>query len=201
MIIEYNRASAFICPFCSRVTTRKLTPFSFSGRKSIKYICSTKGCREECGRTFVKSGGYLTEIECPICGELHSFSTKYNNFWYNANIIYKCPNSDVSIFFMGSDEKAKEYPEKMMKEYKESFDFFEGETEITELLLDMMDCLTKLDMKKKIYCTCGSKDISYTVEMGDINLTCGRCGRSRAIEINEENLKMLLNAEAVIIEN
>lgn len=201
MIIEYKRASAFICPFCSEITVKKITPFSFSGRDSIRYICSTRGCREECGRTTVKGSRYTTDVECPVCGEIHSFATKYNNFWHNANIIYKCPNSDVSIFFVGSDENVKKYPEKMLKEYNDTFELLEGEPEISPVLMEMVDCLNTLDRKKKISCVCGSKSILYEADSDDIILTCRNCRRSRAIEVNEANLAMLLNAEAINIEN
>ncbi|MCD8391464.1 MAG: hypothetical protein LUD03_06460 [Firmicutes bacterium] len=201
MIIEYKRSSAFICPFCSEVTTKNITPFNFSGNNMIRYICSTKGCREECGRTISKNGKYVTDVECPICGALHSYTTKYNNFWHNANIIYRCPNSDVSVFFIGNNENIKVYPEKMLKEYTETFELFDDTSEISPILPDMIDCLNQLNKCKKISCVCGSKNILYTADGGDIILACRKCRRQRTIEINETNLAMLLNAEAITIEN
>lgn len=204
MLVELKRTVAYICPFCSNISSKILSVFNFSGAARVKLICPTHGCHETCVSIHPnKNTKYKIDIECPLCGETHSYTVSYENFWHKKLLTYKCPAAGIDIFFIGERQEV----ERILNESNDSFAGImddldtENETDTFNIIYEMIERLHTLMDHHKVSCTCGSEDHAMTVTDGNIVLTCRRCKNSKVIETNEENLTRLLNVNAIVIGN
>ena len=201
MIIKYERTTAYICPFCSNLTKKKISAFDFSGRDHKPLLCSTPGCREECAKITVKNDKYKISVECPICGDAHTFSVPSAKFWNKKLLMYKCPVSGIDIIFFGEEDTVEKTVTERSVDYTSILPDYDDNSEESEMLYEILDCVHELRDKHKISCLCGSESVSIQVINNCLVLVCDKCGRLRVIETNEHNLAMLLNAEAIVIGN
>lgn len=201
MVIKYERFGAYICPFCSSLSKKSITPFSFSGCNTIKLICPTKGCNEKCVSITHKNKKYLFDIECPICSDTHSYTLTNQKFWNNSVITYKCPVSNINMFFWGENKDVDNATTEMNDEYNDILTSYGINTETPDLLYEILECIEDLKDLNKICCTCGNHNITIQIINNAVTLVCNECKKVRVIEITEYNLAMLLNAEVIIIGN
>ena len=117
MIVKYERTAAYICPFCSNLTKKKISPFDFSGREQKPLLCSTLGCREECAKISFKNDKYKITVECPICGDAHAFTAQSAKFWNKKLLTYKCPVSGIDIMFFGEEDAVEKTVTERSGEY------------------------------------------------------------------------------------
>ena len=75
MVVEMKRTVAYICPVCSNISSKYVTIFDFSGAGKATFVCPTHGCREKCVTISVKGAGYKINVECPLCGGNHSYTS------------------------------------------------------------------------------------------------------------------------------
>ena len=108
MLLDYKRVVAYICPFCSNLSTRKLSLFNFSGGTDVKLICPVNGCHEECASIHQGKNKYRIDIECPLCGETHTHTIKPVSFWNKRLVTYKCPETNVDIFYIGEHDAVED---------------------------------------------------------------------------------------------
>ena len=80
VLVDLKRIVAYICPFCSNMSSKSLSIFNFSGKDKVQLICPTHGCHETCVTIAEKHDKYKFDIECPICGDNHSYTTTKENF-------------------------------------------------------------------------------------------------------------------------
>ncbi len=201
MLVDLKRTVAYICPFCSNISSRVLSVFNFSGTDRIQLICPTHNCHEVCVNITQKSDRYKIDVECPLCGERHTYSISRDSFWHKKIITYKCPAAGIDIFFAGGEkdvekklcESTELYPEALEELYEED------EDESFNLLYMIIERLHKLKDRRRISCVCGHEDVDFNIINGNIILTCARCKKSKLIETSEETLTRLLNAHAIII--
>ncbi len=201
MIVKYERTAAYICPFCSNLTKKKISAFDFSGRVKAPLLCSTTGCREECARIALKNEKYKITVECPICGDAHSFTAAPVKFWNKRLLTYKCPVSGIDIIFLGEEKDVDAAVAEHTVEYADILPDYDDNSAESEMLYEILDCVHELRDNGKISCVCGSESISVQLINSCLVLVCDRCERVRVIETNEHNLAMLLNAEAIVIGN
>lgn len=201
MIVKYERTAAYICPFCSNLTKKKIGAFDFSGRDNKPLLCSTLGCREECAKISVKNEKYKISVECPICGDSHVFAAPLAKFWNKKLLTYKCPMSNIDIMFFGEDDSVEHAVTEHSGEYSDIIPDFDDNSTESEMLYDILDCVHELRNEGRISCVCGSESVSIQLINNCLVLVCDKCGRVRVIETNEHNLAMLLNAEAIVIGN
>ncbi|MCH5210322.1 MAG: hypothetical protein J1F01_05090 [Oscillospiraceae bacterium] len=202
MLVDLKKAVAYICPFCSNISSRMLSVFNFSGTERIQLICPTHGCHEVCVNIIMKNNRYKLDIECPLCGEMHSYSIAKDSFWHKDILTYKCPVAGIDIFFAGDENEVEKKLNESTDVYSD-IDYFEEdyEDESFSLLYAIIDRLHKLKDKHHISCICGHDDIDFNIVNGNIILTCTACGKSKVIDTNEDTLTRLLNSHAVIIGN
>ena len=181
VLVDLKRIVAYICPFCSNMSSKSLSIFNFSGKE--------------------KHDKYKFDIECPICGDNHSYTTTKENFWNKPLLTYKCPVAGIDVFFAGE----KDLVENMLNENTDMFsdildEFDDDDSDISfNLIYSIIERLHALQESHNISCACGSEDIELNIINGNIILTCLQCKKSKAIETTEENLTRLLNAKAIII--
>ena len=199
MIIKYERTGSYICPFCSNTARKTITPFDFSGNEKIRFFCPTKGCNEKCVSISYKNKKYRFDIECPICNETHSYTITKSKFWNGSVLSYKCPVSDIDMFFWGNYKDIDNAYIKINEDYNNILSDYNINADLSYLLYEMLDCAEELNTENKVYCTCGNHNILIQIVNNSLTLTCEDCNKVRVIEINEDNLTMLLNAEAIII--
>ena len=99
VLVDLKRIVAYICPFCSNMSSKSLSIFNFSGKDKVQLICPTHGCHETCVTIAEKHDKYKFDIECPICGDNHSYTTTKENFWNKPLLTYKCPVAGIDVFF------------------------------------------------------------------------------------------------------
>ena len=196
---------AYICPFCSNISSKLISVFNFSGADKLKLICPTHGCHETCVSITQKNEKYKIDIECPLCSERHTYTINRDNFWHKPLITYKCPVAGIDIFFAGERAKVEKVLDDNSEIYSDIVDEFSEEFRIGDddtafnLLYAIIEQLHKLKNSRKITCLCGETDIDLNVINGNIVLACPKCGRTKIIESNEETLTRLLNTNAVVL--
>ena len=201
MLVDLKRTVAYVCPFCSNISSKILSVFNFSGTDGIQLICPTHGCHEVCVYITQKNNRYKIDIECPLCGERHSYSISRESFWHKSIITYKCPVAGIDIFFAGEEAEVE-------RRLNDSTDMYsdiigdsapEEDEETFNLLYAIIDRLHKLHERHRISCVCGHEEIDFNIVNGNVILTCTRCKKAKVIETSEDALTRLLNAHAVVI--
>lgn len=201
MIIDLKRIVAYICPFCSGISKRKLDIFQFSGGASLNLVCHTEGCHETCVTVKPRKEKYHIEIECPLCGDNHNFVVSQKTFWEKDLLTYQCPLSAMRIFYIGTHDKVEQALTSDAELLEEMSEQFAEEDDELNLIYEILECLQQLAGSGKIYCCCGNEHVSMNLDGEQILLTCSRCNRKKTIEISDETLAMLLNAEALVLGN
>lgn len=201
VLVDLKRIVAYICPFCSNISSKALSVFNFSGTERVKLICPTHGCHETCVYITQKNSKYKLDIECPLCGETHSYSISKENFWHKPLITYKCPVAGIDIFFAGERKEVENTLDENSDVYSDVIDDFDNDEEDASfnLLYAIIERLHILKDKHHISCACGSEDVELNIINGNIIITCICCNKSKVIEATEENLTRLLNAHAIVI--
>lgn len=201
MLVDLKRIAAYICPFCSNISSKSLSIFNFSGADKVQLICPTHGCHETCVYITPKRKKYKLDILCPLCGETHSYTVSAEGFWHKPLIAYKCPGAGMDIFFVGEKTEVERALEENSDIYSDVIDDMDDglDNSIFNLLYAIIERLHILKDAHKLSCSCGSENIELNVINGNILLTCMRCHRTRVIETTEDNLIHLLNAKAIII--
>ena len=199
MIVKYERTAAYVCPFCSNLTKRQIGAFDLSLRDRTPLRCSTPGCREECAKISYKKDKYKITVECPVCGDAHAFAAQRVKFWNKRLLTYKCPISGIDIIFFGEEDAVGKAIAEHTPEFADIIPDYDDNSEESEMLYEILDCVHELRDNDLISCVCRSHNISIQIINNCVVLVCERCGRVRVIETNEHNLAMLLNAEAIVI--
>ena len=201
MLVDLKRTVAYICPFCSNISSRILSVFNFSGAEKLQLICPTHNCHEVCVGITQKNNRYKLDIECPLCGDMHSYTIAKDSFWHKNIITYKCPVAGIDIFFAGDEDEVENKLNESADMYSDVIDGFDEdeEDESFSLLYAIIDRLHKLKDRHHISCVCGHENIDFNIVNGNIILTCERCHKSKVIETSEDTLTRLLNSNTVII--
>lgn len=110
MSVTLNKVSryiAYICPLCMQINTKSVNIFKISSSSPIEFLCSFDDCLEECVYISRLKDKFKIEIECPVCGEIHIFKISSSGFLFKDLLTFKCPESNIDIFFVGDNENVK----------------------------------------------------------------------------------------------
>ena len=202
MVVEMKRTVAYICPVCSNISSKYVTIFDFSGAGKATFVCPTHGCREKCVTISVKGAGYKINVECPLCGGNHSYTSSKSGFWKKKLISYKCPAAGMDIFFAGEKKEVEKTLEYSTDIYSDIIDEYDNEDDMVfNILFSIIERLNRLSDAHRIECVCGCEKVLVNVKEGNIVISCPRCGRSKTIAATEDNLTRVLNTERIIIGN
>lgn len=184
-----------MCPFCSSTTVEYIDVFSFSGNCGITLNCSDVYCKEKCVIISQKSEKYIIIVDCPVCGETHSYPISKSAFWSRELLEFECPNSLISVFFCGEDIPVKEAVvrnEKDIAEFSESLEDFSDEIKI---VFETLDILHELLSKESLVCPCGCNSILLEMSNDGIILLCEACETKHKITPSHELLNKLRNTK------
>ncbi|MDD6484990.1 MAG: hypothetical protein PUF72_10565 [Clostridiales bacterium] len=196
MLINLNKKIAFICPFCSEINSEELSLFKLSGGRT-GFDCMHRGCGEECVCIEHKKDKYRIQVECPICADLHTFTISADAFLNKPVTIFKCPVSDIDIFYAGEGEAVDKALNSGLEQYSDMImPFFPDDIDI---LSQMLEVIERLSGSGDVSCSCGNEHISFKPISNYIVFACSKCGRKKTIEICEDSLAALLNASAIIL--
>ncbi len=201
VLVDFKRIVAYICPFCSNISSKSISIFHFSGTEKVELICPTHGCHETCVYITKKNSKYKLDIECPLCGETHNYTISKEHFWNKPLISYKCPIAGISVFFAGERHHVETALEESSDLYSDIMADFDDEEE-NDTLNMLYAIIEKLHMFKdnnKLSCICGNDDIELNVVGGNIVLTCSQCKRSKIVECSEQSLDKMQKAKSIMI--
>ena len=191
MIVNYNSSAVYFCPECENMAEQSISIFDFSGGK-IDFRCSFKPCGKRCVTARKKKTKYIFDIECPICGETHSFPISCSGFWEKNFVSFSCPVSDNEIFFKGEREEIRKVVEEMAERNRAAL-------EKEDLLCDMLEELYAMSAEDLIYCSCGNRHVEVTDCGSGIALLCKKCGAAKIIEASAENYRDICEAASIVI--
>lgn len=201
MIIDLKRAAAYICPFCSQIYVHPVSLFQLNSSAPAILHCGSRECGEECVSISRGKRGFQLEIECPVCGDIHHFSTPAASFISKPLLIYTCPNSGVNIFFLGLQQKveaALKSSSEALKNIKSEETDDDSLTEL-KLLYTLVAVVHELICAGRVSCSCKSHDIVCTIDNAQLLLTCSNCGASMRIPPNREALERLSTTRSIVI--
>ncbi len=198
-INDSKRYIAYICPFCSEINRQNINIFQLSAISPLEFLCQSEACLEECFSISRIKDKFKITVECPACGDVHTFKISTQSFLFKDLITFSCPECNINIFFAGKKDKVeKSVTENCDKisQISEQFDFF---TEEINIMYKIIDKLHLLIGKHKISCSCGSVEIFPDVSNGVIALTCCECGKNVFIQPDELSLEFLENSDGFTI--
>lgn len=213
MVIDLNRYAAAICPECSNAALTPVSPFDVSANRAFTITCISKACNTEHVTIAFKNKKYKITLQCPFCGDTHSFTVAPNKMWGTDLLTLPCPVTGIPAFFFGNQEKVRKGLEgsfsgieQLLKSTMDDIygindmindDDFEYDED--DILYDILDELHELQCSNSLSCICGSEHISITPVDGSVLLSCRRCRRSKRLDINDQTLAMIINASAIVI--
>ena len=179
-----------------------MTIFDFSGAGKATFVCPTHGCRERCVSITAKGAGYKLNVECPLCGGNHSYTSSRSGFWRKKLVTYKCPAAGMDIFFAGDKKEVERTLEDSNDIYSDIIDEYDMEDDtVFNILFSIIERVNKLMGAHRIGCVCGGETAAVNVKSGSVVISCPRCGRTKTIAATEDNLTRVLNADRIIIGN
>ena len=201
MITELERSILYFCPDCSAVSTKKVSAFGISGQTPHTEYCSNTHCNKTLIDFVFKKNKYHISIECPVCGDKHSFNITQKTMWSKDFFILNCPSSGFGILFVGKDEK------RLMAEYYAQNELIAGiiaegdeEFEKFDIIFEIVEVLNELAREDAINCSCGSNKICINLKEDNIELLCQECGIHSKLPANVDTLDMLEEIDSFTLE-
>ncbi|MCX7714908.1 MAG: hypothetical protein N2171_04180 [Clostridia bacterium] len=199
MLLDYTKDVAYICPECAQINIKRLNIFQFSGNRETVLECSNS-CGHVCVTIKPFKAQYKIEAKCPICGGRHLFDIKKAVFWNSPFLSFKCPASGFDIYFLGNNKN-------VVAAVKEQEALFEELSEMTEKVIDeknllehMFGWIENMSNTGRMYCSCGSRDISMDMKKDSIVLRCRSCGASKVMYPVDECVTFLINAKSIVLD-
>lgn len=185
---DSKRCIAFICPFCYELYEKEFNIFEFSG--TVEFSCLS-GCAKSCMKISREKSKFQILIECPVCGEAHSFNVSLQSFIKKDLITFSCPEWNIDIFFLGEKEKvtkkAADAHSKLLQT-EDEIDFFLDEA---ELIYEISELLNEFIKDNKISCSCGKSTVELRFKDGAISLFCTSCKNHTEIMPTHDVLESL----------
>ena len=201
MITDLTTSMLYLCPECSTSSLRKLSAFEIKKKDGLSLFCSNKECRCTGLVIFQSKDKYKINIDCPICGDEHSFTLSQKTLWNKDFFILNCPQSGFGILFIGKDT------ERLTKEYSAQAEVIAGIIAANDEIYDELDILFEIielinayAQNNAIHCKCEKENIAININANSVVLTCKNCGNSVTFNANPEILASLSESEEIIIE-
>ena len=194
-ISDTGRFMAYFCPACSEICKDEVNAFMFSGTDSVKFVCKSDICGEDCVSISRSKDKIVVSVECSVCGQTHTYRISLQSFLTKDIITFACPECNIKIFFIGKQtfvERALEENYDSISEFQEELDDFKEEI---GTIYDIVDLVYAMIQDKDIVCSCGSTDITPDVVPEGLVLSCKACGKRVVLPVTEETLEHLENAD------
>ena len=202
MLIASGRHAAATCPECASKLKTKLNIFSFSENKTFCATCQEKGCGAPVWEIRGIKDKYRISVNCPACGENHTYTISRRSFWGRDYFCLNCPTWEVGILYVGSDE---DYIDRQMDMQDEHItEMLGGIADLDDtfsVMYDLIECINDIAKTNNIKCGCKSPDVTMGIDEDRVVLCCKNCGRKKVILSTEENIDYLLKAGTIVLDN
>lgn len=201
MITELEQNFLYCCPDCTSVSIKKVNAFMLSGKEPYKLCCSVKNCKQEPVTLRSKKNGYEITVDCPICGDIHSFNISGKTMWSKDFLILNCQYSGFGILFIGKDRVRLKMEYAAQNELIAGFlaendEDFEG----YDIMFDLLELLNEFVIRHSIKCKCGSSNIKLKIGIGCIELVCLSCGNKKVLTANADTLAELEDQGDILLD-
>lgn len=201
MITDLTTSIIYICPECSTSSLRTVSAFEIKKRDGLTLYCSNKECSFNDVVILLSKDKYKINIDCPICGEEHSFTLSQKTLWNKDFFILNCPQSGFGILFIGKDTN------RLTKECSAQAEMIAGiiaaNDEVydeLDILFEIIEVINSLARDNSIHCNCYNESIAININADSVILTCRNCGKSITFNAKPEILDVLQEANEIIIE-
>ena len=201
MITDLTTSMLYLCPECSTTSMRTLSAFEIKKKDGLTLFCSNKDCHIDNVIIYSSKDKYKIVIDCPVCGDEHTFTLSQKTVWTKDFLILNCPQSGFGILFIGKDK------ERLTKEYSAQAEDIAGIIATNDEIYDELDILFELielinscAQNNAIHCGCENEDIAININQDSVFLVCKNCKKSVTLKATPEVLNILLEKMEIIIE-
>lgn len=206
MITKFERQVAYVCMTCGGAVSRSISPFIFSGRKSITVICPL--CMSPCLDVADFGKYYSFNAACNVCGDVHHREFLKSDFWNKKLLTVSCDNTGINCCFIGGKEETKNaylqaraelhQLELEEEEYFDDYDSADGDHDKSALIALICEVLHFMTENYSVFCKCGSADVCYNVVDDKICMRCNSCGSTRVFEPTDDLLDEIDHSQSFI---
>ena len=200
MITDLTTSILYICPECSTTSLRTISAFEVK-KDGLSLNCSNKKCCFDNILISHLKDKYKINIDCPICGDEHTFTLSAKTVFNKDFLILNCPQSGFGILFMGKDSK------RLAEECSAQAEIIAGiiaandETyDELDILFEIIELINKYANNHAIHCNCENEDIIIGINTNSVTLKCKNCKKSITINATLETLSKLTESGGVMIE-
>lgn len=200
MISDLNQSILYTCAECSKSSTHKINVFDFPKNKTIELLCANKKCNSNVISIKLHKDKYKILITCPVCEDVHTYNITSRTFWNKDFFIFKCPQSDLGILYVGKDQNRLKRELSAQSEIIADILATECSNVLNlDLLMQILSRLDELLQNNAISCSCKSKDITFDTINDGIIISCKLCKKSKTYLFNHEFLNYILSINTLTI--
>lgn len=202
MLITSNRLVAATCPECAARVKSKISIFDFSGKKSVSAHCTDAMCASPLWKMQTVKDKYRISVNCPACGEEHTYTLSAHSFWGKEYVCLNCPSWEIGIFHVGRDEK---FIDRQLAILDDSIREMLGQASYmddgAQVIYALVECIHLLAKTDNIKCGCKNPDITIKLDDDGVVLSCKVCGKKKTIAPTEENIDYLMQTGTIVLDD
>ena len=201
MITDLTTSILYTCPECSSSSLKTLSAFEIKKNEPLSLLCNKTNCDCISLDIHLLKDKYRINVDCPICGDEHSFTLSKKTVWNKDFLILNCPQSGFGILFIGKDR------ERLSKEYEVQSELIAGiiaagdaSYDELDILFEIIETLNSFAQNSAIHCSCENEKIAININTDSVVLSCKNCGKSITFNAQIDILKSLSEVDEIIIE-
>ena len=186
MILAVNRTLGAKCPVCNENIITEFTPFEINyNLASVCDVCNKSFATIKKGR----NGNYILSVECYICEETHNYEISRSALLKSDLLAFGCHSSGIDICYIGDGIKV----ENALRLLDDTLDEMTGEMaadvipEISDVMKEGLAIIDSIAVNNKIACPCGKCELTLRLCRSGITVSCGACGASEFIKIENQD--------------
>lgn len=199
MLLDFDRYLSYICPVCGQTTQRSIVPFNLNGNNSI-FTCGDSYCSKEVLTIKQKKDKYIIEYLCAACGGMHRFTISKSGFWHNDIIVLTCPEANIEMLCIGTEQCVKANYEKQKELYIKAEEELYSDPSL-KLYFDIIGAVNDIAKSSLVVCSgCTRSDADIELIDDGVLIICRHCGTKKIIPITSESYKELSETGTIVLE-
>lgn len=199
MLVDYSSYIAYICPYCGKLTERRLGVFDIPA-SGASLRCSNKSCGAEIVTITPKKDKYILETLCTACGEKHRMNFKRKGFFGKKKSVIACPQTSVEILFLGEEEQIKDELQQQAELYREAEEAIRSDASLN-LYFGIIGEVNRIAKEGTVQCThCGAQEADIELTDAGVLIECRNCEAKRLIPVTTESYEELLNTSTIMLD-
>lgn len=184
---------ALRCSLCGKLNHHTISPFSFSGKKTVHIHCECGFRQAILGTRDYKQ--FWLQVPCVVCETEHIFPYPSAEFWTTDLTEFYCPETDLGLGFLGNAAEVS----RAAAEWEESeTSGFDGYFDSPGIMYEIVDLLHHIAEKDGLYCQCGNHQIEVELYPERLELHCQQCHSCSIIYAEtEEDLKVMRDVQFI----